>query len=125
MNTLDRFIGYAAWAGLTKAEQDEIGTIALELVSAWYAHENAESEPLARAAERAEFELEQSLQEAFCDAVPRSSIDIAAGVPRLPSRLGPVCRECGCSQSDACTPACSWVEKDLCSACKPPTGTGA
>lgn len=29
-----------------------------------------------------------------------------------------VCRACACSEYDACDPACSWAEPDLCSACK-------
>lgn len=27
------------------------------------------------------------------------------------------CRVCGCTDDNACTPPCSWVEADLCSAC--------
>lgn len=28
------------------------------------------------------------------------------------------CRDCGCSDDDACMPTCWWVEQDLCSACE-------
>jgi hypothetical protein len=31
-----------------------------------------------------------------------------------------VCRACGCSEWDACEPACHWVEPDLCSGCVRP-----
>ncbi|HKQ00518.1 MAG TPA: ParB/RepB/Spo0J family partition protein [Actinomycetes bacterium] len=31
----------------------------------------------------------------------------------------PACRECGCTESNACEGGCSWVEPDLCSACAP------
>lgn len=32
--------------------------------------------------------------------------------------VGPrLCRECACSELDACEPACWWVEQDLCSTC--------
>lgn len=32
------------------------------------------------------------------------------------------CRECGCTDEQACWPGCWWVETDLCSACdEPPT----
>jgi hypothetical protein len=27
------------------------------------------------------------------------------------------CRECGCTEDEACDGGCSWVEDDLCSAC--------
>lgn len=32
---------------------------------------------------------------------------------------GPVrsCRECGCTDFEACSPPCWWVEADLCSSC--------
>jgi hypothetical protein len=34
------------------------------------------------------------------------------------SQLGePACRVCGCTESDACYPTCSWREPDLCSKC--------
>lgn len=29
------------------------------------------------------------------------------------------CRECGCTQAEACAGGCRWVEADLCSACAP------
>jgi hypothetical protein len=29
------------------------------------------------------------------------------------------CRLCGCTDDHACNPPCSWVERDLCSACVP------
>lgn len=29
----------------------------------------------------------------------------------------PVCRECGCTNEEACPGGCSWIEPDLCSAC--------
>jgi hypothetical protein len=30
---------------------------------------------------------------------------------------GGACRECGCTDDDACWPPCFWVEPDLCSRC--------
>lgn len=37
-------------------------------------------------------------------------------------RMGPAevarCRECGCTDEAACDGGCSWVEADLCSACR-------
>lgn len=27
------------------------------------------------------------------------------------------CRSCGCTDDNACVPACWWVEEDLCSTC--------
>lgn len=34
-----------------------------------------------------------------------------------------VCRECGCTEDNACEAGCSWVEADLCSACVPEAET--
>lgn len=36
-----------------------------------------------------------------------------------------VCRECGCTQFNACTGGCYWVEDDLCSKCAKPINGGA
>jgi len=35
------------------------------------------------------------------------------------------CRECGCTDNDACFPSCFWVEPDLCSACATPQSSGS
>lgn len=37
----------------------------------------------------------------------------------------PTCRKCGCTEAAACKGGCSWVEKDLCSACAPKAQTSA
>jgi len=124
-----RFDGAATWKSLTVHHQQAIGAIALEIVAAWYCQENDpdqvnrhEETPLTRAASAADALLLMRLQEAFVEAVPRSALE-HQGKPRLPSLLGAVCRACGCSQNDACQPfSCSWVEPDLCSACKPAGG---
>lgn len=31
------------------------------------------------------------------------------------------CRECGCTEHNACNPPCWWIEYDLCSACGGPS----
>jgi hypothetical protein len=45
-----------------------------------------------------------------------------------PADLALVCRECGCTDDDACLDEdggpCSWVEANLCSACAPRTLKG-
>jgi hypothetical protein len=123
--TLDvenRFDGEIVWAGLTDMEQAAIGAIALELVAAWYCSENSgddetEQTPLSRAADAADFHLLESLRQTFVDAVPRTVLDNLDGQPLLPSKLGPVCRECGCSGDDACDVGCGWHEPSLCTAC--------
>lgn len=44
---------------------------------------------------------------------------IATGDDGYPVEVGPgTCRVCGCTDDRACTPPCSWVEPDLCSACR-------
>ncbi len=39
------------------------------------------------------------------------------GLFNVPDEALRVCRVCGCSELNACEGGCSWVEKDLCSAC--------
>lgn len=36
----------------------------------------------------------------------------------LQVRLARRCRTCGCTDNTACTPPCSWIAADLCSACR-------
>lgn len=121
MNVSDRFDGAAVWDELTGGEQAEIGAIALELLAAWWAQEQA-SDPhdgedaLLRAADAAEMLLINMLRDTLVEAVPRELLEVD-GQPRLPSLLGPVCRGCGCSQNDACDVGCGWHEPDLCTAC--------
>jgi len=122
MNTLDRFEGNVAWSRLDDLQRVAIGSVALELLATWWAQEQAAdphdgSDPLLRAAERADVLLIDMLREVMVEAVPMTMLQDAEGQPLLPSLLGQVCRECGCSQHDACFPACHWVEPDLCSAC--------
>lgn len=40
-------------------------------------------------------------------------------IPKFKLPKSGVCRVCGCTDDNACQPACSWVDKDhtLCSAC--------
>lgn len=129
--TAERFDGEEAWSRLTADRQQEIGSIVLELVSAWWLQEQSAdphegNDALLRAGEFADALLIEQLREAVVNAMPIDSFNDASGSPLIPSRLGPVCRQCGCSQDDACYPACSWVEPDLCSGCsKPPAADAA
>lgn len=122
MNVTNRFDGAAEWTKLTPETQAEIGVTALELLAAWWAQECASdpedgSDLLLRAADAADFLLVNRLRELMVDAVPHKALNDADGEPLLPSLLGPVCRNCGCSQHDACWPSCGWAETDLCTAC--------
>ncbi len=38
-------------------------------------------------------------------------------VGKEPASASMVCRECGCTDEDACLGGCYWVEVDLCSSC--------
>ena len=119
MNVTDRFDGAKAWANLSVEMQTAIGATALELVCAWNAQEQGfgdDCHALSRAADHADAALIEHLQGLFDQAVFSADLEIGDQA-RLPSFIGPICRECGCSQNDACFPSCSWVEPDLCSAC--------
>lgn len=124
-----RFDGGATWATLPAEKQERIGAIALELLAAWWAQEQAAdryngSDPMLRAANAADILLIEELREAMVDAVPREALEDAEGNPFIPSLLGPVCRVCGCSQEDGCAIGCGWAEPDLCTACIEEAGRG-
>ncbi|MER8380682.1 hypothetical protein [Mesorhizobium sp. M1399] len=118
----ERFDGSVIWAGLHPDHQAEIGAVALELISAWWVQEQAVDindggDPMLRAAEAADHLLINELRQAVVDAVPMSDFNAADGTPKMPSRLGPFCRKCGCTQEDGCREGCWWAEPDLCSSC--------
>jgi hypothetical protein len=128
MAELARFDGADAWASLTPVAQGEIGAIALEFAYAIGILDgkipglDPLDERSARALDAAGHLLVDELMRAFADHLPELVLAAAGGAPLIPSRLGPVCRVCGCSQSDACGSgpyACAWAEPDLCTACAP------
>jgi hypothetical protein len=120
-----RFDGAAMWASLTSQQQAEIGAIALEFIvnangeDAYFT--GLEAKPEARpfiAGQRLLIDkLMIAVQDAIIEKVPALGDD-ALPVP-IPSLLGAVCRQCGCTQEDACKDGCGWAEPDLCSACDP------
>lgn len=120
---LPRFDGAEAWAKLTPEQQAEIGAIALEYVVAANGRDAyADIDALAlqsRAHEAAEMviagQLNETVQEALAALVPALD-DETLPVP-IPSRLGPVCRVCACSEYDPCPEGCGWAEADLCTSC--------
>ncbi|OCC01747.1 hypothetical protein BA190_27690 [Labrys sp. WJW] len=124
MAKIERFDGAAAWRGLSTEERDDIGALTLELFCAWFASERVEEQPLfecvtptERAALVATNILLPRLQVAVVDALPRHLLQADDGTPRIPSQMGPVCDDCGCSDRDGCFPPCAWVRPDLCTAC--------
>ncbi|MGO1078304.1 hypothetical protein [Inquilinus sp. CA228] len=121
---LARFDGAAVWATLDPEHQAAIGAIALEIVAAMvvdrYVEIAPERDPRVYRVYLA-FDAGDAVDLLFQRAA--SAVDLAAqlganGLPRIPSVIGAICRDCGCTQDDACTPRCSWAEPDLCSTCK-------
>jgi hypothetical protein len=111
----ERFDGAAAWDKLTKKQQREIGSIAIELAVAargWATP--IKDSAVGRAIYAANELLCGQLDKAMIPAIGEFARDTAL---RLPSRLGDVCRACGCTEHDACHPKCCWVEPGLCSKC--------
>ena len=120
--TPSRFDGAEAWARLEPEAQTAIGAAALEFVVARLGMDVSYDEPAECVFEAAEHAVGVILEECATEHM----LDVGAippdQVPGIPSLLGPVCRQCGCTERDACwTPpwgeGCSWVEPDLCSAC--------
>jgi len=128
---LARFDGAAVWATLDPEHQAAIGAAALELVALWNLQDREiedgpHLDPRVRRVADAVIDDEfiGELQERFVDAIPQKALEAEDGSPLIPSSVGPICRECGCTRNDACQPACSWVELDLCSACAADAGDG-
>jgi hypothetical protein len=124
---LARFDGAAVWATLDPEHQAAIGAAALELVALWALQDRVfedgpQLDPRVVRVEDSiiEDEFIGELQSQVIDAYPQDGRwEAADGVtPLIPSGVGQICRECGCTQYDACVPPCGWVEPDLCSTCK-------
>lgn len=118
----DRFEGAAIWQSLSAEHKDAIGAAALELVSAHFCiEETADGGPFQsaenRAADAACTAADEALHVAFCAAVLQCELTDGEDRIKLPTVLGQICRECGCSQNDACAGGCNWAGPDLCSAC--------
>lgn len=110
--------GAELWAGLDAETQARIGALAIELTwaSAICVSSNkatyVESRPFDAAYTLLINQIEQDL---LGTILP--DVEGEPGTLPLPSLLGPVCRQCGCSQLDGCDEGCGWAEIDLCSAC--------
>ncbi|MGU3466408.1 hypothetical protein ACLBXO_16300 [Methylobacterium sp. C33D] len=123
------FDGAAAWATLPAHVQARIGAAALEVGVAMGIGDHAGG-PAQRAGEQA-FEVStEILREAVLgyDGVHEGlwwyGPLIEDGMFCIPSCL-PVCRECGCSENDACEEGCAWHAEGLCTACVPDAGVEA
>lgn len=118
----ERFDGAAAWAGLSADQRDVIGPLALELLCAQHAvdievdRSPVEQSPHGRAAAAAEHAAYATLLAYQLEELPEL-FDAVDGHPRISSIVGPICRECGCTEQDACPEGCGWAEADLCTAC--------
>ena len=119
----ETFNGADAWEKLTPEQQHKIGALALELGIAFAGSERYN---LGGACDDNELRAIRPFDAAEDAAKEALSCVVAATLPEVitvdimpvPSIVGPVCRECGCSHNDSCDPPCSWVERDLCSNCQ-------
>lgn len=114
-----RFDGAAAWPQLSREQQNEIGAIALELVAGWLAMPGPGDvglTPTFRAAEHAVGRLTSGLIDRATDVLGLEGFQLL-GAPGIPSLIGRICEDCGCSEYDACPGGCSWVARNLCSTC--------
>ena len=118
----EQFEGAVAWATLTTESQARIGAAALERAVAQAIFEADYGKgPAGRAAEAALELADEELQ-----AVALGDLNIELWVEgigsenayRIPSVIGLVCHGCGCSEHDACEPACGWASDTMCNACE-------
>lgn len=110
-----KFDVHKEWANLDAEQQARIGEAALLLALSQEAQDIAiDSTPTAesRRWERAEQIAHRLLSEAVpCDA------DLYVEGPDFAALGIRACRECGCTDDQACDGGCEWVEDDLCSRC--------
>jgi len=111
---IQRFNGIKSWAALTPRQQAAVGAAALEYAACFLAADETDNDVILRATSANDARLADEL----FDAVKASMADALFG-DMVPSRIGRVCRKCGCTEYDACQDGCTWVEPDLCSACAP------
>jgi hypothetical protein len=122
-SAMPRFDGAAAWATLSPEQQAEIGSIALEYVLALNGVGGLFDPLTLTVRDRAFIAADALLIGLLGEAVEKAFPEIVQPLGEwpvplpFPSRLGAICRECGCSQDDGCRGGCAWVESDLCSAC--------
>jgi hypothetical protein len=116
---LRRFDGAEAWTALTPEQQAEIGAIALEYAVAAIGYQDVIDLDflalIARPLCAAEQFLHDDLLVTTQETAPALT-DPSELMP-IPSRLGRICRTCGCSHYDPCEGGCGWAELDLCTGC--------
>ena len=118
----ERLDGARIWAQLASEAQAALGAAAVELAIARFGVEVARDER----EERMFLDAEEAAACAMDGCIEEHVFGVGLvsdrEAPGVPSVLGPFCRECGCTEHDACwTPpwgeGCGWAEPDLCSAC--------
>lgn len=102
-DAFSRLDGADIWSELTRQVQAEIGAIAIELVATWRlqrrVYEDQLGEILQRAADAADHALRHLLGCAESDVLTDGAVEAEGSVtPRLPSLLGGICRDCGCTR---------------------------
>ncbi|MCK2057222.1 hypothetical protein [Methylobacterium sp. 37f] len=111
----------ALWATLPDEDKAMIGELALGMLCSGHTAGIADSEYdsiAARAATAAAFSFEEWMARAEMPATVESAIRDDLGF-RIAEVLGPICRGCGCSDSDACEDGCAWADEaqTTCTAC--------
>jgi hypothetical protein len=107
-----RFDARAHWAALDPEQQQRLGEAALLLSAAVLGQANAvERSQVIERWEHAEAEAWQMI------AAFDPDLEMFPDGPDLEALGIRTCRECGCTDANACDEGCSWLEDDLCSAC--------
>jgi hypothetical protein len=117
----DRLDLAAVWQALPEERRGRIGEMALGIMAGGYI--SALAEETALSASRAAFRVYEDSLEDLCseEEMPEALLAALKGPSwRIPSRIGPVCLSCGCSDGDACVHGCSWTDRTqiICTACE-------
>ncbi len=111
-----RFDGIEAWSKLPAEQQAVIGALALELIVACHGEDTCDLHEVCPY-EASRTLIERQLQEIVSDAMADQVEAWAKSGTPVPSALGKVCRDCGCSHFDPCEEGCWWATDDLCTTC--------
>lgn len=112
-----RFDGAKILETLLRTQRDAIGAAALELQAARIASSVQQETAYGRACAASAAEAEAMFEHKLFAVLPGALFRDDKGKPRIPSGLGPICRECGCTEHDACDGGCAWADESLCTSC--------
>jgi hypothetical protein len=110
-----KFDARKTWARLSTSQRRAVGEAALLLHVSQQAQDGLIDGPVTPVLRR--WEHAEQMANRLLDAAVPCDFDLYPEGPDLAALGIRACRECGCTDEDACPGGCGWVEPDLCSQC--------